>query len=199
MSPSPTPVMNAWSWTEPATDIAQIVAIIVGGLWAYLLFVKKRERWPRASLAHTITHWSLDDGRRVLRVAEKIANTGGVLLRIGDRRTWVQQILPMEPEPLRSLEEGKVAEAPWLTLGHPHENKAGPDAPELEPGEHEHFEHDFLIDDEAQVVQVYSHFHNPSRRRSWWGGSKADERGWTLTTVHDLQIKAVTKTDTEED
>ena len=123
---------------------------------------------------------------------ERISNIGTVLLKVGDRKTLVQQVLPMEPAPLADLEGGTKHEAGWLTLGKPHVAEGGAGAPELEPGESESFEHDFLIDDEADVVQVYSHFKNPRRRRRLGNFWKSDPRGWTITTVHDLSRADVT-------
>lgn len=192
MTPTPSPsvldsVDAVAGWTEAASNVVQILAIIIGAIWTYMLFVRHREKWPRATLEHLIQHWSLDDRRRVLRVVEKITNTGGVLLRVSTRKTWVQQIHPMLPEPLQALEAGTSQEAPWPTLG-THEKKEEKSPPELEPGESDHFEHDFLIDTEAETVQVYSHFENERRRSSSWSRWRKvrDDRGWTLTTLHSL-------------
>lgn len=200
MTPTPSPsvldsVDAVAGWTEAASNVVQILAIIVGAIWTNMLFVRHREKWPRATLEHLIQHWSLDDGRRVLRAVEKVTNTGPTLLRLSSRKTWVQQILPILPEPLEALESGTKQEAPWLTLGKPHETTAEENPPELEPGELEHFEHDFLIDPDAEVVQVYSHFQNPQRAKRWWEWwrKSGDNRGWTLTTVHRLDSSSPTE------
>ena len=62
-SPSPDPTVL---WVHGSTwdvigSIVQAAAIIVGGIWAYLAFVRGRLRLPRASLRHTITHRDLDE------------------------------------------------------------------------------------------------------------------------------------------
>ncbi len=200
MGPTPTPTVSSdaevvGAWMDAALSGVQILAILVGAFWTYMLFVRHRERWPRAALEHVVDHWSFDDGRRVLRVVEKITNTGPTLLRLSSRKTWVQQILPMLPEPLAALESGTKQEAPWLRLGKPHETTAEESPPELEPGELDHFEHDFLIDSEAEVVQVYSHFQNARRRKRWWEWwrKSGDNRGWTLTTIHCLDSSGPTE------
>lgn len=39
------------------------IAIIVGGFWTYKMFVKKREKYPRASINHCIIEKILITGR----------------------------------------------------------------------------------------------------------------------------------------
>ena len=190
--PTPTPtdaqsIADALSsWSDVALNIAQVIALIVGGWWAYTRFIRQREGMPRADLKHEVRHFDLPDGRRLLRVIEQINNTGDVLLQLQRRITRLQQILPMEGAPLESLEKGDQQEATWFQLGRQHEvvNDAMP--PQIEPGEKDHFEHDFLVDSEAQVIQVYSYFQNAS------GGEK-DDRGWTLTTLYDLRNTQATE------
>lgn len=166
------------TWTEIGSNLAQVVALLVGAWWAYTRFIRQREEWPRATLHHHIQHFDLKDGRRVLRVVERIINTGPVLLEIRKKTMRIQQILPIDAVPLASLEAGDKHEAEWLQLGQ-HQTNDESNPTEIEPGESDQFEHDFLIDADVLVVQVYSYFRNIER--------KDRELGWSMTTLYDLR------------
>jgi len=62
--------------------VFKVLAIIVAGYWTYRLFVKKRERFPRAKLKHTVSFWDGPESRRIIRVALLVENDSGVLLQI---------------------------------------------------------------------------------------------------------------------
>lgn len=95
-------------------DLATITAIVVGGIWAYLLFVRRRQKYPRAALTHhivhrRISHDELPDDKVLLRVGLVIENPGEVLLSLISGETRVQQI---EPWPEWFLEKVKNGEDP---------------------------------------------------------------------------------------
>jgi hypothetical protein len=177
-------IVPAWiqtlvAWSDVVSNFAQVVALLVGAAWAYNKFVLNRERWPRATLAHQVQHFDLEDGRRLVRVVEEVRNPGSILVQLSARITRLQQVLPMEASPLQELEAEMKQEAGWLQIG---EHKAEPGASEarIEPGETDRFEHDFLIDDEVEVLQIYSHMRNVAQ-----GGNS--DLGWTLTTLYDIR------------
>lgn len=167
------------SWSDVFANAAQVIALAVGAAWAYNRFVLNRERWPRATLTHRVQHFDLRDGRRLVRVVEEIHNSGSILVQLSKRITRLQQVLPIETLPLEELEDGNKQEAGWLQIGE-HNVAPGTGEARIEPGETDHFEHDFLIDDEVELLQVYSHMVNVAH------GDNSD-LGWTLTTLYNLR------------
>ncbi len=190
--PSPSPFTStldtAVSVSELILNLAQAAALVVAAVWAYNKFIRQRERWPRATMEHKIQHIDLGNKQRLLRVVEKVTNTGTVLLRLAERKTWIQQILPADRGLLAAFEAGDSLEAPWPAIGKSHEIRDQSASPEIEPGESDHFEHDFLVDLDVEVVQVYSHFQNVRRNPRWRRLlRRKDNRGWPLTTIYDLR------------
>lgn len=164
-------------------DMAQVIALAVGGVWAYLLFVRGRARFPRASVTHRISHRLLPGGGLLLRVTVVITNSGVIILRIASGFVRVQQVLPL-PEYVQELVrkgEDPVAEGGldvnWTLLGE-RAQKWGEGAFEVEPGETDEVTCDFVLDDGFETVQVYSYFANVKKR--------GRDIGWGLTTLYDL-------------
>jgi hypothetical protein len=180
---------SALSGVKDAADtvksIAEIAGLIVGGCWTWLLFVKNRQDYPRAKVTHTITRFALPNGSRLLRVQCTVTNIGPVLLRLNSTFTWVQQILPL-PEDFQTALDGKKdplaaldpseSEYGWPVVGERKcEWKASPR--EVEPGEDDNTQFDFVVGGEAQLVEIYSYFRNEKKKR---------EIGWNGTTIYDL-------------
>lgn len=196
------PPQDAPTGLSRVKDVAEIVksaftvlGLVVGGVWTYLLFVRKRERYPRAKITHSVTHYDLPGGDRLLHVVSSVTNVGGVLLSLVSGVTRVQQMLPAPDEFVRIVGEGDDpvrnggTEYPWPSLGErrTHWEKS---PRELEPGESEEIHYDFVIDSEATTVEVYSYFKNSAKRRR--------EIGWNLTTLYDLKRAGPPTTCTEE-
>lgn len=160
-----------------------VVGIVVGGIWTYMLFIKKRQRYPRAKTTHTITHKPLGHNLVLLHVAINISNPGEVLLRLVSGFTRVQQLLPPPPEFIAAIKKGedpvrqKDTEYPWPLVGErtwdwekqPHE---------VEPGEDEEVHCDFVIPDTLRALEIYTYVKNEAK--------PSREIGWNLTTIYDL-------------
>jgi hypothetical protein len=179
----PTALSNFKDFADALKSIAEIVGLAVGGVWTWRLFIKNRQDYPRAKVAHTISHRVLPDGKRLLRVTANIENIGPVILRIDEGFIWVQQILPLPPEFAKDVAAGKdpikanrieydwplIAERKWKWKESPRE---------VEPGEEDNIPFDFVIDAEASLVEIYSYFKNERKT--------SREIGWDETTVYDF-------------
>ena len=168
---------------EVANHVVSVVAVLFGGFWGYLLFVKRRQKYPHANLVHHITHRPFGGGKTLLQVSVTISNTGEVLLSPVFAEMRVQQLLPPLPDVVKCLEEGEDpvpdgdTEVQWPQLK---ERKTTWPAGEfeIEPGESDQICYDFFVDSEVTTVEVYSHFRNASKRQS--------DIGWHLTSTYDL-------------
>jgi hypothetical protein len=168
-----------------------IIAIIVGGVWTYMLFIKRRQQYPRADITHKIINIPLTNGKTLLRVKTIISNPGEVLLTLASGETRVQQILPLSDDITADIAVGKDpvvegTEAGWPLLG----RRVREGAPcEIEPGEKDEICYDFVIDSGVQATFVYSYYRNIMK--------KDRDIGWGLTTFNDMSKKVVIETTKE--
>jgi hypothetical protein len=165
-------------------SVATVIALIVGGWWTYSRFIKKREKFPRAKISHSITHRKLDDDFQLLHVGLNVQNVGEVLLCLNQGFVRVQQVIPASPELLKALHargditDKKESECDWPLLGE-HSCDWQSESHEMEPGEDENIEFDFAVRSDVKTVEVYSYFKNEKKFDR--------EIGWNLTTLYDLE------------
>jgi hypothetical protein len=172
-------------------DIAEMIqaivtslAIIVGGIWTYLLFVRRRQKYPRAILHHDVAARFLGDGLLLVHVAATITNTGEVLLRLVSAETRVQQILP-PPTDFMSLAksgqdpvEGGQTEVRWPLLCERRTSYAEGSF-QIEPGECDSIHYDFFVNNEVRTLEIYTYLKNQKIRER--------DVGWSATTLFDIQ------------
>lgn len=161
-----------------------ILAIIVGGIWTYMLFVKRRQRYPRANITQQIEHYPLSDRKVLLRVALRICNEGEILLSLVSGFARVQQMIPCSIDLSGSTSDQETSaehcepEAEWPLLSEK-KLKFQKGEREIEPGETDELHFDFVIDPDVQLVVVYSYLKNVKKRRR--------EIGWNVTSIYDLR------------
>lgn len=165
---------------------ATVIAIIVGGYWTYMLFVKTRQKYPRAKIEHNITQKHLSHNKLLLHVAINISNTGSVLLSPISGEIRIQQLIPLSFEIQDSINKGKDpvedkhTEVLWPLIARK-ELKLKKGDLEIEPGESDQILYDFILDADIQTIQIYSYFKNDIKYHR--------EIGWPLTTVYDILPK----------
>jgi hypothetical protein len=164
--------------------------IVVGGVWTYRLFVKKRQKYPRASVRHDISHRKLGGGHVLLNVRATISNAGEVLLSLESAETRVQQILPLGATLLDDIREGKdlvpagETEVPWPSLfNRKSERKKGEF--QIEPGESDSIQYDFVLPERVRTVEVYTYLKNEAVHKR--------NIGWSVTTIYDLSPRKATR------
>jgi hypothetical protein len=174
---------------ETVQAVATTVALFVGGAWTYTLFVRKRQRFPRATTEHSLEIKKLSSDLLLVHLAVRVKNLGEVLLQLSDSDVQLRQLMPLQAELERALikkisagqdsvAEGE-SEVDWPGLGH-RECDWKDQPKEIEPGEDDEFHYDFVISSSVQVFSAYSYFTNVSK--------KAREIGWNRTTLHDTSI-----------
>jgi hypothetical protein len=167
--------------TGALQSVATVVALIVGGIWTFRAFVKKREDQPRAKIEHSASHRMLPNNQYLLVLDVFIENVGEVAICLGRSETWLQQIVPLPYNVRCLIENGEDAvpegqsEAPWTLLGSVHENKYTKNNCIIDAHEREQFRHNFLFDSDVQTIQIYTYLEPTS-------GSL----GWKLKTTYDF-------------
>jgi len=160
-----------------SVNIASIAAIIVGGFWTYLLFVKRRSRHPHVNLSQDVTFKPLQNGKVLLNVEVKISNVGAVLVSLRGGEITVSQVSPLN-QPLEELLKKNQEEILWPVIDS-RELKWQREDFEIEPGETDSVTRDFIIEKTVKIVQIYSYFKNVSKKRG-------PEIGWSITKIYDV-------------
>jgi hypothetical protein len=173
---------NISFWKDIAALTQSLFTILAISVGAFLYF-KRRRRFPRAKITYQIVDKRISNNKILLRVVITVANQGEVLLSLESGFAGVQQVAPCPEALIESLKEtddivkeGKH-EAEWDTLV---EKKIvfTRNEREIEPGEEEDFNFDFLIDADVRTVIIYSYFKNESKKRHGIG--------WNKTSIYDV-------------
>lgn len=169
-------------------DILSIIGILVGAAWTYMLFIKHRQKFPKAEIKHDVVVKKLGHKQRLVHVTVTVKNTGDVLLTLVSHQTRLQEIVPASTDLIQKLHENKdpvkagESEFLWPMIGERKSDWSDEDQQrEMEPGESQDFDVDFFVDPETETVSVYSYFTNMTK--------SSKEIGWNLTTFHDLEEK----------
>ena len=164
-------------------DVVTVLAIFAGGAWSYKLFVQKRQKYPRASIVHQITHRHIGHDKVLLHVEVAVSNTGDVLIGLVDSATVVSQVLPLPTEvgervaAMQDPVKEPKTDIDWPILAS-RENRWAKHKCEIEPGESQGIQRDFILADDIRSVHVYSYVVNEEKR--------PEELSWDVTTLYDI-------------
>jgi hypothetical protein len=173
---------------QTAQAMVTMAAVIVGGFWTYHLFVKERHQYPHAKIEQKVSHVALSKKTNLLRVGVDITNTGTSRIVIAKGIARIQQILPLSECPdtgACATEEIKVALAnverkadglTWPLLAA--RNASFTDPLDIEPGEKDSFEFEFVIPSNVEVVRIYTYFRNDKK------STATDEIGWWASSYY---------------
>jgi hypothetical protein len=167
------------------TSCATPIALLIGGIWTYSLFVQHRQKYPRARIEHQVTLKRIANDKILFHAAVQIENIGDVLIELASGQLRLLQVLPLiskindtiaqDKDPV----EGENPEIDWYELcSRP--IRLTKKTCEIEPGEKELFHCDFVISDKIHSVQLYSYFRNEQKR--------SRELGWNYQTLHDINL-----------
>lgn len=170
--------INWKDFAETIEAFTTAAALVAGGIWAYLRFIKNRLPHPWADLNHEFIQKTLPGQKKLLHVIVEVSNTGGVLLPITHIWTKVFKVAPVSGSELDQLEEarGAGAEIDWPEMGC-YEVKYELGKARIEPSELERFHFDFIIPAGIKTVSVYSYFEN----------AEEEELGWNRTSIIDIE------------
>jgi hypothetical protein len=168
------------NFCEAFASLVTGIGILAAGLWAFFQFSLSRLRFPRASIEHEIIVKPLTSKKRLLHVIATVSNTGHVLIPITSVWTKLYLISPVAEQIRTALEAGEPvnyegAEVDWPEFDCrqiTHEK----DKAEIEPGESERFEFEFIFDVDLKIVSAYTFFKN----------SVKNGPGWCRTTIIDF-------------
>lgn len=191
-----------------AQAVATVIAIGLGGAFAWRRGYLFRMGQPYVTIAHEITHRRVSDGYVQIEVTANLHNPSRVKVEFRDALFIVQQLAPAnddyiaglyqraigggEPRQYRPLEWERLDEIPrtW--------NK---DELIVEPGASAAVTFEYVLSIEIHSVSITTHFYNikvmgkisagtnPRRAeaKKWpWGKSISGTKGWNRTTTYDI-------------
>ncbi|MBI3173124.1 MAG: hypothetical protein HYZ25_05355 [Chloroflexi bacterium] len=175
---------NVETLVNIAQSLTTILAIIIGGIWSYVLFVSRRQKYPRAKIEHQVAFHPVVPGKLILSLDTTVINQSDALLSLASWEIKAKQMLPPTEQLaqfllLESKEKPPIAPEiiVWDTIAaRKEEHKKG--LFEIEPGEQHQFHLDFLINADVSTILVESFFNNAAKR--------GKPVGWSLTTIHDI-------------
>ncbi len=187
------------------TTIA-ILALIVGGIWTYRLFVLKRQRYPKADIEHDFKLVKLTENKNLLIVTVTLKNSGEVVIHLKKGEVRVLQILPLQTDDLAALKTGNDLKKvmidkietdrnlwPTEVIPWPELSFAQLTQPRIvEPGNLEQINFDFVIDNTVKVVRIQSFcrhvMFNQKKKMNLKEKVviKKIPMAWALSTTHEL-------------
>lgn len=177
--------------TKDRIDILQsittIIAVIIGGFWTYDVFIKERRNVPHANIEHRISHLTLAKNAHLLRVGIELSNAGGSMMGISQSIVRVQQILPQvscagDPCAVNQLKiaateiDRKEDRFAWPLIA----ERNVTTRIEIEPGEKQSLDYEFVVPATTKAVRVYTYFKNDQKSK------KSHEMGWYTSSFYEF-------------
>jgi hypothetical protein len=153
-------------------DLITVMGVVVGGIWAYYVFVLRRFSQPKMDVQQTVRFWDSGDNFFFVRIEMTVRNIGEVLFRINKVKVYIYGMRPW-PENLRLLLE-KAAVSDTYKACEAELNKiyekdvAFPDGDFLvEPGEREVLTFDFPVSNNVEMIAAYTFLYNVEGEIGW--------------------------------
>jgi len=165
-------------------DIATVIALLVGGIWTYLLFVKQRLSYPRINITLKVDHIPVTESHNLVYVEIQHDNKGSILFSAEKAELRLRQVIPLDKTISEEILLGKdplsneetVVEWPLLYQRNWKFSKDNPF--EIEPNEKDSIFADFFLTNEVSCVQLYFYITNVKK--------KGKSIGWTATKTYKI-------------
>lgn len=151
------------------SDAATVAAIVIGGCWAYYLFIKNRQRYPRIGITLRADVVRSLPSSVLVEVAICLQNNGAVRVQPRVAEVRARPVVPLPEQLSPVVEEGfdPVAQGEasfqWPVLAQRRWKWSAGDF-DLEPGESESVIADFFVPTTISVIQLYVFVQNPVKK-----------------------------------
>jgi hypothetical protein len=149
-----------------------------------------------------VSHRRVGNGTQLVQVAVEVRNIGNTLIRVVAFDVRLQNCGPFTNEQVAAYVEkyppvslDADAGVAWRLVGRRIRREKDSER-EIEPGESEVIQCDFLIRDKHEFVRVYSYVKNRSKRWRWnWRrfDLTPQEIGWVTATFHDISHSRISQ------
>jgi hypothetical protein len=141
------------------SDIATVIALIFGGIFAWWRWGREKPQTPRGNLSHEVFLAKLDQDRVLLHLAVVIENTGNVPLNLRSGWTAVLKVSPVDSDVANVLGKNDRFAKDHTQIDWPElERRTYSQDLELwlDSGETERLYSDFVLPKEHMVIAVRS-------------------------------------------
>ena len=166
-------------------SIGILVAICVGGVFAYQRLQIFRTFTPHMTISHEVTHRLVSDSYIHIAITATLHNSSKVHIELREGFFLLQRIAPTTDEEVGELYaqvfvDEEQEEIQWPVLD---SSPRTWDEGELiiEPSGSHLETYEFIVSKEIRTVSIYTYFDNPKFMRS----SQSAE-GWGATTIYDI-------------
>ena len=196
---------SVYTWARTAAAIATVIAVALGGIFAWRRGIIFRQEQPHITIAHEITHRRVSPGYVHLEIAVTLHNTSRVKVEFRDGLFSVEQLAPLTDEHVErsfaqaffNTEQYKSPEWPLLKESRLEWSK---DMLVVEPGERAVETYEYILPDYVESVLVSTYYSNidvfgkipievnprgAERKRKLLFFRASGVIGWTKTTAHD--------------
>ena len=191
-------------WAGIAQAGATVIAIMLGGLFAWRRGFIFRHEQPHVSILHEITHRRVSDSYVHIQLTATLQNSSRVKVEFRDALFTVQQIAPASDqygeELYKTFIDNQAISLAWDILDEVHIRWPKDDLI-AEPGETVAVTFEYLISADIESILVSTHFYNRrvvgeiepeinprnaarQKRMGLW--PRRGIRGWNRTTAHDI-------------
>lgn len=200
---------NVHLWVSIAQAIVTIIAIVLGGIFAWQRRLIFRHWQPHVTISHDVTHRQVSPENVHVEITAILHNSSQVKVELRDGLFTVEQLAPVSDEYVEQL-YGKTFvdkeryEAPeWHCLK---EIRLEWEEDELvaEPGEKVAVTLEYIVPNYVESILITTYFYNTRvmgkipaafnprdaqrKKQRWWPWRMSGPRGWIRTTAHDIVL-----------
>lgn len=168
--------------------IIAIIAIVIGGLWTYKLFILHREAYPKANISYHIEERKLSAEYNYIQIIVKIENSGNTVLRILKGEVRICDIsFPNNTIEKQLKEYDKIMYFDERTFKwrcfQIIKMKWEKGEIEIEPKEADELDFEFIVPSKYKVIKIFSWFTNMEKN--------VGERyiGWSASKLYNIKSK----------
>ena len=169
--------------------IGILVAVCVGGVFAYQRLQVFRTFEPHLTISHKVSHRNIGDSYVHIDVTATLHNSSKVQVELREGFSLLQLVAPVSDEHIEAIydarleDQSNVQQLQWATLDEIHREWESGELV-VEPGASHPETYEFIILNDVTSVMTYTYFYNP---RFSSGANSAE--GWVVTTVYDIVDK----------
>ena len=196
---------NIYSWVRIAQAVATIIALALGGIFAWRRGLIFRHQQPHVTISHNVTNRHIGHGYVHIEVTATLHNTSRVKMEFLDGLFTVERLAPVDGDMAERLFDETIDkelyESPKWDLLSARRLEWAKDELIVEPGEKAATTLEHIVSDSVESVLIATYFYNTramgkiptgintrgvdrKKRLRFWRVS--GPRGWIRTTAHDI-------------
>lgn len=177
------------SYISLASEILQIVALIIGSSWAFYQFRKFRKHTPKLDTNNDIESIRREGKSAFLRIRITVRNIGEVAIKDFKGSASICDFSKISNNEIQKLNKGELPDNICLFDFELSQFDYKPEL--IEPGEKDYFVKDIKIVSLPEVLEMHSHIKNVhfKPRGRFFKKEKEISLGWTYSSIHKFNSK----------